>query len=258
MPSPRYRQRPLHAGYRYQDLVAAMAMAAVLRDGHGEVAIESARHELDPFDDAVCRTADHSVRIQVKHHEKAGALGQASFENDRERLRLDNLVAAYDQAEAGSVELRLLTNWTSELDHRFVTASGRPSFARGVKSTRWQLDGQSLWPAGDKPAWKVLESVDRERFLEFCANFTIETDAPQMSGSLANPGPLERLLIARLRDDVGVEQYPNRVEAHRVASDLLEISGSLRNRRKRTIDFADIAREGALRVDRGAVPQTFP
>ena len=69
---------------------------------------------------------------------------------------------------------------------------------------------------------------------------------------------MEQALVARLRDQVGVDQYPNRANPTDVASRLLEVAGSLRTRTMRTLDFSEIAAECGLRVDRGRVTQAFP
>ena len=52
-----------------------------------------------------------------------------------------------------------------------------------------------------------------------CARLAIEVEAPAASGDLTDPGPAEQLLLARLRDDVGAELYPN---ADRSAVDVAE------------------------------------
>jgi hypothetical protein len=259
----RYRQRPLHEGYRYQDLVAALTMAAVLSDGRGEVAIEEARFQGDPFDDVVHVLDGRFCRLQVKHR-TSGSLAPGTLQADSDGLRLDKLAESFDPVRDRETELRLVTTWPCELSNMCVARPESAPFAAGILSTRCGLDPQVLWPIDEEPLWEVLKNANREgklsrdAFVAFCAAFIVEIDTPRMSGTLGAPGPLESLLLARLREDVGVEQFPNRREAGDAASRLLEVAGSMRNRGQRRITFAQIAHECGLRVDRGRVPQAFP
>ena len=240
-----------------------MAMADVLTDGRGEVLIETARFDGDRFDDVVF-TPGAGVRRhgQVKHREVPGDLDLSLFSTDAQRLRLDRLIQGSAAHPEDGAELRVVTTLRTDrtiVGAAFVAAPGLPPFAAGIGSTRWRLDADFIWPDGAAPILSVLRAVDRPALLAFCARFAIEADATPMSGSLSDPGALERSLIARVRDDVGVEQYPNRNSAVDVASRLLEIAGALRARKQdRRVDFAAIARAAGLQVDRGRVAQAFP
>ena len=263
MQSVPYRQRPLHAGYRYQDLIAAMAMADVLTDGRGEVLIETARFDGDRFDDVVFTPGGVPVATARSSIARRPAISifrcSLPTPNDSDWTASSKASAAHPDDGA---ELRVVTTLRTDrtiVGAAFVAAPGLPPFAAGIGSTRWRLDADFIWPDGAAPILSVLRAVDRPALLAFCARFAIEADATPMSGSLSDPGPLERSLIARVRDDVGVEQYPNRSSAVDVASRLLEIAGALRARKQdRRVDFAAIARAAGLQVDRGRVAQAFP
>lgn len=258
MPQPRYPQRSLHTGYRYQDLLAALAMAGVLADGSGEVAVERKRFDGDRFDDIVISLQTERRLGQVKGLQSAGPLRLALFEDDARGLRLDHLFAGDVPGE--DFELRVISDieTDNETTEQFLAAPEAAPFVPGLDSTRWRLNPDSLWPQTGDPQVPVPDGMSRERFIDFCAGLVIEAEATAMSGTLANPGDLERKLIEQLRDPIGVEQYPNRVDAVHAAGLLLEIAGSLRNRQDRVLCFADIAAECGLRIDRGGIAQAFP
>jgi hypothetical protein len=259
-----YRQRGLASGYRYQDLIAALAMARVLAEGAGSVAVEEKRFAGDAFDDIELIAVDGtSRRVQVKHREARGPLTIALFEGDADGLRLDALVAA-EAANGGTAtgsELRIVTT----LDASAAATAGfiidpetRP-FVPGLRATRWRISVDAVWPEGaDEPRFVFENKVRRYEVADFCRRLVVEADAMPMSGQLANPGELERALIERLRSAVGVEQYPNRAKAIDVAARVLEVAFSLRTRRQRRLDFDSIAAECGLRVDRGRIAQAFP
>jgi hypothetical protein len=107
MPQPRYPQQPLHRGYRYQDLIAALAMAAVLAEGSGQVAVETKRFAGDRFDDVIVVRQNRTKRAQVKTLQSAGPLRLELFERDQHGLGLDLLFTG-DAPEDGS-DLRIVS-----------------------------------------------------------------------------------------------------------------------------------------------------
>ena len=265
MPDPRtvpYPQRGLAKGYRYQDLVAALGMAGVLAEGSGAVAIEVKRFKGDVFDDVTLFTRGRSRRAQVKNFKPDRSITRALFSDNADGLQFDRVMA-----EAGDVhdgqdadpELRVVTTLTSAQarEEGFTPAPDVTPFAPGLRSTRWRLPADAVWPDGGEPTLPVPEGATRGDVAAFCRRFVVEADAMPMSGALANPGDLELALIAQLRDEAGVERYPNRADAVNVASRLLEIASSLRTRTERRLDFGAIAGECGLRIDRGRVAQAF-
>jgi hypothetical protein len=257
-----YPQRHLARGYRYQDLIAALGMAGILAEGSGTLAVEVKRFKGDVFDDVtLARTGRPSRRGQVKHLKPDRSISRALFANDAVGLKFDRLMTGWDSARPGpDHELRIITTLTSTDAEAegFARALDEPAFATGLDATRWRLPVESVWPADVDPLLPVAEHATREDVKAFCDRLVIEADAMPMSGELADPGALEDALVTVLRDAAGVERYPNLTDAVNVASRLLEIAGSLRNRNERQLDFAAIARECGLRVDRGRVAQAFP
>jgi hypothetical protein len=256
LPELRYQQRSLHVGYRLQDVLAALAMAAVLEEGGGAVSVETKRFQEDRFDDVVLELPERFDRCQSKGLDASGPPRLELFATDARGLCLDRLFAG-DPPDEG---LRVLSTVAADdgTAHDFEAAPDVAPFLPGLESNRWRLDPEVVWPPDQDPRVPLPEGMTRDRLAAFCGRFVLETDVTSMSGSLADPGALEQLLIARLRDQVGVGQYPNRANPTDVASRLLEVAGSLRNRTMRRLDFSEIAAECGLRVDRGRVTQAFP
>jgi hypothetical protein len=259
--SPRYPQRGLHKGYRYQDLVAAIAFARAIQDENEPVDIERARFEGDRFDDVALPSEGQQVRVQVKHSENAEPFEEGIFLGDDQRLQIDVLVSAYAEDPDADVTLRLFSNRTLPSDPGngwFLAPSSAAALFPGLPSQRYALNAAEIWPAGKRPRWSVLESVSRDDFVRFAARLVVELAAPSMSGELASPGPLETYLVSTLRDELGVHRPPNNRPPEDIASRLLEVAGSGRGRRKRRFSIADLIREAALRVDRGRIAQSYP
>lgn len=257
-----YPQRSLARGYRYQDLIAALGMARILAEGSGTVAVEVKRFRGDVFDDVtLALTGQPPRRGQVKHLKPVRSITRTLFADDVAGLKFDHLMTGWDSATpGGDHELRIVTTLpsTDAQTEGFASAPDAPPFATGLDATRWRLPVDSVWPADGGPLLPVAKNATRDDVKAFCDRLIIEADAMSMSGELARPGALEHALIAVLREDVGVERYPNLSDAVDVASRLLEIAGSLRNRSERQLDFVAIAHECGLRVDRGRVAQAFP
>ncbi|MEX2105574.1 MAG: hypothetical protein WD810_01620 [Solirubrobacterales bacterium] len=231
-------------------------MAAVLGGGRGAVSVETKRFADDRFDDIVLKLRERVERCQSKGLEAVGPPRLDLFATDARGLRLDRLFAGEPPEEG----LRVLSTVAADdgTAQDFVPATDVESFVPGLKSTLWRLDPNIVWPSGEDPRVPLPPGMTRGRLAAFCERFVLETDATPMSGSLADPGLLEQALVARLRDQVGVDQYPNRANPIDVASRLLEVAGSLRTRTMRRLDFSEIAAECGLRVDRGRVTQAFP
>ncbi|MCW3000543.1 MAG: hypothetical protein JWN65_4092 [Solirubrobacterales bacterium] len=257
-----YPQRNLARGYRFQDLIAALSMAGILAEGSGTVAVEVKRLKGDIFDDVtLALTGQPPRRAQVKHFKPDRSITRALFTDDAAGLKFNRLMTGWDSTTAGADhELRIVTTLSSTdaQTEGFTRAPDAPPFATGLDGTRWRLPVDRVWPADGDPLLPVPENATRDDVRAFCDRLVIEADAMPMSGELARPGALEHALIALLRDHAGVERYPNLTDAVDVASRLLEIAGSLRNRNERQLNFAAIAHECGLRVDRGRVVQAFP
>jgi hypothetical protein len=231
-------------------------MAVVLEEGGGAVSVETKRFQDDRFDDVALELRKRIDRCQSKGLDAFGPPRLELFATDVRGLCLERLFAGEPPEEG----LRVLSTVAADdgTAQDFETAADIAPFLPGLESNRWRLDPEVVWPSDGDPRVPLPEGMTRDRLAAFCGRFVLETDVTPMSGSLADPGPLEQILITRLRDHVGVDQYPNWANPTDVASRLLEVAGSMRNRTVRKVDFSEIAAECGLRIDRGRVTQAFP
>ena len=158
----------------------------------------------------------------------------------------------------------------------------------GTHTTRYSFDPDALWqgvhregsgkrPTGD--AWKFLrqdddwqdgggasgESDDAERLVfkrdeieHLCERLVVEVNAPAMSSDFTAPGPLEQLLLRRLREEVGVGEYPNENRrTEDVAAALVAAAEKARLTHEPLLRPA-LLQTIALRTDYGSVSRRSP
>ncbi len=224
-----------HRGYEYQDLLAAAWLVDVMLRTVVEAHVDVKLVPDDRFDDLTTVDATgHRERIQVKHTENEDQpLTLATFTSDARSLRLDRLVAAAvtdrDGAGAGASEstFRVVLRDAPPLDGRLLAVLGAANpdpgpFLRGMPSLRMRFDPEALWhesaTAGterktDTSPFSFLRegdtSVARPDLEWVCERLVIEVEAPAASRDLTAPGPAEHLLLARVREEIGAELYPN-------------------------------------------------
>lgn len=258
---PRYPQITFARGYRYQDLVAAILLARSVVEPVDTVAIESARFARDRFDDVSVQAGTSKLRLQAKQSTSRVVLTENRFTGDDERLKIEDLVHGYSLDPDPGTQLRLFASWhVPEETNRvgFLVPASAPSVIAGAQTSRWHLDANGIWPVTGRARWSPLRDADRADFVAFCERFVLELEAPAMSGSIADPGTLERLLIAILVDQAGVNRHPNRRDPVDVASRLIDLATSARARDERVLTATEIERELGLIVERGRLAQAFP
>ncbi|WP_203902900.1 hypothetical protein [Virgisporangium aliadipatigenens] len=102
------------------------------------------------------------------------------------------------------------------------------------------------------------KAVDRADLAWLCSRLVIEIEAPKSSGIMLEPGPAERILLSRVRTEVGAESYPN---AGRSAEDVAEAFATFARQARQglSIPSADaILQRAQLRRDFGAVARAHP
>jgi hypothetical protein len=180
------------------------------------VAIETARFQGDRFDDVIATQANGSVRIQVKHSASRVVLEEDRFDGGDDRLRIADLVRGWEFDPDPLTALRVVATWASptpEASAGFLVAAEAEPLTPTLRSTRWHLDATGIWPDGGTPRWELLRDLSRASFLNFCERFTLELDAPAMSGSVGEPGPLERVLLGVLVLPSGGARVASRASA---------------------------------------------
>jgi hypothetical protein len=247
--------RAAHAGYAYQDLVAALACCDVLAEGSGEVLVETSRFEGDRFDDIVVG-GDPGVRIQVKHRDGRPELSDRDFSRSTRTLPIEHMITTID---GDAKQLRVISTWTTPTTRpAWLVESGLDPIFPGLRSTVWRLDGNVIWPADGDPIWHELKKASRDDLISFCERFAIELDCAEMSTRLDDPGTAELTLLSALSDRVGVDRAPNNRLAADVAGRLIAVCEMARGRESRELPFGAIASELGLRIDRGRIAQAYP
>ena len=273
-----------HQGYEYQDLLAACRLVDVVLGSITTTYVDQKLVPQDTFDDlTTVDSAQRRERVQFKYTDEPDRpLTLATFTSDVRGLRLDRLisstVADRDGPGIGATQLsfRLVLRDTVPTDANPIAAldAAFPDpgpFVRGMPSVRMRFLPDALWEAAGQTRcerssanfpFAFLRSgpraVDRRNLDWFCRHFVVELNAPDASLDLTRPAAAERLLLKRVRDEVGSGMYPNE---HRTEVDVAAaLIGCARAARNGTITVTapEILRRTQLRVDFGAVARRHP
>ena len=238
----------------------------------------------DRFDDLT--TVDETgfrERTQVKHTDNTDqALTLATFTNDARRLRLDHVISAAiaDRDRPGSqareISFRIIMRDIPPSDPRLCAAL-RPAnpdpgpFVDGIRSVRMRFRADALWgesgglvtesPDGNNPFFRVQigeKAVERPDLDWVCERLVVELDAPAASLDLTNPDAAERLLLKRVRNEVGAGNYPNADRSDIDVAEALIRSARAVRQRSMTVTTSELLRRAQLRSDFGAVARAHP
>ncbi|MBM4523044.1 hypothetical protein GS462_00315 [Rhodococcus hoagii] len=272
-----------HAGYVYQDLVTAICAVDVLLGTVTSVLVDTKVADGDVFDDLTVTYADgNRTRRQIKHQQNPKAMDVDTFVRDARDLRLDKLVKTANAERTKHPQVADKTTFRVYLrdlssDDEILTAvlaaadpDPGPLF-EGTDTERFTLDAKKIWAGVHRPrsgkrkagdAFEFLRegklAVDRADLEWVCERLTIETRAPAMSSDLHEPGPMEEILLRRIRRELGAGEYPN---GHRspvdVAAALIHAASKARSTHK-PLERRELLRVTALRTDFGSVAQRTP
>ncbi len=205
-----------HYGYLLQDLVTASVLAQGVVRPMADIVVDRKAHPKDKFDDLSFQRDARSWRVQIKSHTTPDrVLSMSDLVSGAIEARINTLVTSFLNDVARADEYRLLVTYGAPADPELTRClRGIPLAEATLARTatqRYSLQPEVIWPEGTEPdnRWKVLSTVGREAFIEFCARFAVETSCPGMSGDLRTPGPLEQVLLAQLTDDIGIGLWPN-------------------------------------------------
>ena len=236
-----------HRGYVYQDLLAAVEAVDVILGRVERLWCDTRLcGEHDRFDDLTIEGfGGHRVRRQIKHQVKPRELDVETFVRPARSLLLSEILRSIKADLAVNPTVAATTSYTVYLRDSnptdmaltavLVAADPDPGpSVAGTSTTRYRFDPDALWkgvhrpgagsrPAGD--AWEFLRAAaagtgtepmyatgltfTRDEIAHLCERLIVEVNAPAMSSDFAEPGPLEELLLRRLRTEVGVGEYPN-------------------------------------------------
>ena len=273
-----------HKGYEYQDLLVAIRLVDVLLNSVVTVHVDEKLVPKDKFDDLT--TVDGSgvrERIQIKYAANVDqTLTLATFTTDARNLRLDRLVSSVLADRSGpGIDAK-------QLSYRIILTDLRPTdpylcsvltpanpdpgpFVHGLDTVRLRFGFDALLrgtnshgapPLDDSGPFDFLmdgdATVSRADLKWICHHLIVEVAAPVASLDLTKPNKAERLLLQRVRAEVGAEVYPN---AGRSAVDVAAaLIGSARAARQQslTVTASELLRRAQLRSDFGAVSRANP
>lgn len=269
-----------HRGYEYQDLLTAIRLVDVLLGSISNTHVDEKLVPNDRFDDLTTVTeAGFRERIQIKHTESSDrVLSLATFTNDSRGLRLDYIIAAAlaDRDGPGSLAqehaFRVILRDVMPTDEKLLSVLESPTvdpgpFSSGFTSVRIRFKADALWQAANSSGTesdlfnflkKGDTSVERLDLEWVCERLVLELEAPAASLDLTTPNITEKLLLERVRNEVGAELYPNTDRS------VIDVSAALINAARAarqgilTVNPTELLRLSQLRNDFGAVAQAHP
>jgi hypothetical protein len=266
-----------HRGYEYQDLLVACRLVDVLLGSLVRVHVDEKLTAGDRFDDLTTIDLDgRRERTQFKHTENDDRpLALEMFTTEARGLRLDLVIASIlaDRSGPGqdttSFSYRIVLRDSSPVDPALITVitpvgAGDPGpFISGSVTRRFRFDAAALWtqrnafttggtigPFGFLADYETLTLDDLEWV---CKHLVIEVGVPPASADLTAPDTAERLLLNRMRTEVGAEAFPNlERSAVDVAAAMISTARAARQRRI-VVTAEELLRRAQLRSDFGAV-----
>ena len=239
----------------------------------------------DRFDDLTTVDATgHRERVQVKHTDRADQpLTLATFTNDARGLRLSRLISAVlaDRDIRGTqsreYSFRIVVRDAPPTDSGLLSVL-RPAnpdpgpFLPGMDTVRMRFSSEALWEQRGTARTNALseaplpilllekdeEAITRPDLDWVCQRLIVEIAAPAASLDLTRPGAAERLLLERVRSEVGAGIYPN---ADRTTVDVAEAlirSARAARQGSLTVTASELLRRAQLRSDFGAVARAHP
>jgi hypothetical protein len=274
-----------HRGYEYQDLLSASRLVDLVLGTVSAAHVDVKQVGDDRFDDLTVITVDgRRERTQFKHTDNDDRpLAVETFTTDGRDLRLDRLVVAAvadrdgPGSSAADLEFRVVLRDTWPVDEALtavlVPTNPDPGpFVAGMQTRRLRFNIDRLWPLEPTQAATVTSSghsrfaflrsgpkaVDRADLAWLCGRLVIEVEAPRSSGIMLEPGPAERILLTRVRAEVGAESYPN---AGRSAEDVAEAFATFARQARQGLSTPTaeaMLQRAQLRRDFGAVSRAHP
>ncbi len=273
-----------HRGYEYQDLLVALRLVDVMLGSIEQIYIDEKLIPNDRFDDLTTVDATgRRERIQVKHIDNADQpLTAPTFTNDARGLRLNHLISVVlADRDSGSAQTKesffRIVMRDAPPTHTGLLSVLRPAdpdpgpFLPGMDTVRMRFSSEALWeqrgtatgkPLGDTPLPNFLQEGNKEFThpdLDWvCQRLIVEVAAPAASLDLTRPAAAERLLLDRVRNEVGAGIYPN---SDRTAVDVAEAlvrSARAARQGSLTVTASELLRQTRLRSDFGAVARAHP
>ena len=144
-------------------------------------------------------------------------------------------------------------------------------FLPGMDSVRTRFSSEALWeqpgavaanPLGDRPlsifGGEKEGGITRPDLDWVCQRLIVEVATPAASFDLTRPGAAERLLLERVRNEVGAGIYPNSDRTDVDVAEALIRSARGARQGSLTVTASELLRRAQLRSDFGAVARAHP
>lgn len=272
-----------HRGYEYQDLLIACRLVDMLLGNVLYAHVDEKLIPDDRFDDlTLVDCVGKRERIQFKHTENNDQpLSLRTFTSDDRGLRLDKLIAAMiaDRKDPGSeaneqifrIVLRDQVPNDPSLMAVLTPIRNDPGpFIPMMRTFRFSFNEVALWhqrepespPTIARQPFSFLFTTETHltfNDLEWaCQHLVVEVGAPPASGDLTSPDIAERLILTRMRAEVGAESFPNLERtAVDVAAAMISTARAARQGRL-NVTSEELLRRAQLRSDFGAVSHAHP
>jgi hypothetical protein len=267
-----------HRGYEYQDLLVACRLVDVLLGSVVQANVDEKLTADDRFDDLTTIDLDGGrERTQFKHTGNADRpLSLETFTTEARGLRLDFVIASIlaDRSGPGRNAITFLYRIVlrdSSPSNPDLTAVLRPlaegdpgPFISGCSTRRFRFDAAALWAQrtgrtiGPFSFLADCQTTPLDDLEWACQHLVVEVSAPPSSADLTAPDTAERLLLNRMRADVGAEAFPNLDRsAVDVAAAMISTARAARQGRV-GVTAEELLRRAQLRSDFGAVSRAHP
>jgi hypothetical protein len=257
---------PTHHGYFYQDLITAVALVDLVLGAAETITVDTKGFESDRFDDVNITYADKTRhRLQIKHTTTDRQLSKETFTQDGRNLKLNKVldsllkdlltspattyrIVVRDQEPDDSLALVLLP---------FDPSDRPPDPLPGITTAKFRFDPAAL--RASKPWAELVKHLNDNDLRRACSRLIVDTGAPSSTISFADPGPAERALLRRVREDLGAGRTPNAdITPEFAAHALVQAATSARVVETGVVRRDLIEPRLGLRLDFGAVMAGHP
>lgn len=257
---------PTHHGYFYQDLITAIALVDLLLGTAETITVDTKGFDGDRFDDVNITYVNKTrVRLQIKHTTTDRQLSKETFSQDGRNLKLNKVFdSLLEDLTAFSLTTYRIVVRDQEPDDRLsvvlmpVAPSDRPADPLpGITTAMYRFDPAAL--RANEPWAELVSHLSDVDLRNACSSLIVDTGAPSSTISFADPGPAERALLRRVREELGAGRTPNTdVTPEFAAYALIQAATSAR-----VVDTGVVRRDLieprlGLRIDFGAVAAGHP
>lgn len=259
-----------HEGYEYQDLLTAyFILNEILAENQSEFRIDKKEFRGDRVDDLTINNKSGKKKIQIKYSGESNHTFQKSdiADDSAYGIALDKLYESWNATlNKNLTQFRLCLAWNApkgKLVDFLEPLAGAGSIVGAITKV-YKIKGEVIWPEGQSQpdaSWRRFRSkaasIDRNLFLEFCEQLSIETMLPKFSLTLVPPGPMEQLVLQQARK-LGVGVFPNQhIEPEHFVLSLVAMVRRARSKGN-SITTNDVFFELKIRTDYGTIEQNFP